>query len=78
MHTQVHTYTYVHKRKQELPIGLPVSKKFGKKILHGVIVSTDVDPKGKTLWHIKYENNDGEDLYGNECRAVACLHHTLR
>ena len=54
VHVGVHTYAY----KQELKIGLHVSKKFGHVIFHGIIVGTDVDPKGKNLWHIKYEDDD--------------------
>ena len=49
IHTYEHTYTSVYKCKQELSIGVPVAKKFGEKIFNGVIVSTDVDPEGKTL-----------------------------
>ena len=44
-----HTCTRLCNFKQELSIGVPVYKKFGAKYFHGVIVSSDVDDKGRTL-----------------------------
>ena len=73
-----HTCTRVCNFKQELSIGVPVSKKFGTRYFHGVIVSSDVDDKGRTLWHIKYDDSDEEDLSDSECTEVARNHRKLK
>ena len=82
MHTHTHTHTHAHLSvysfKQELSIGVSVYKRFGVNYYHGVIVSSDVNEKGKTLWHVKHDDSDEEDLYDDECRKVVRNHRKLR
>ena len=81
MHTQSNTQRErLHKLKaQEAKLRHHLSNNLEKRMfeINQLLVSTDVDPEGKTLWHIKYEDSDEEDLDDDECRIAVCLHHKL-
>ena len=81
MHTQSNTQRErLHKLKaQEAKLRHHLSNNLEKRMfeINQLLVSTDVDPEGKTLWHIKYEDSDEEDLDDDECRIAVCLNHKL-
>ena len=39
-------------------------------MFNGTVIDVDVDPKGKTMWRVRYEDNDEEDLYEEELRPL--------
>ena len=57
----------------ELKVGLSVAKNFGGKMYDGVITRRYTN-KGKTLWHVKYEDSDSEDVSDVECGTMVWQH----
>ena len=57
----------------ELKVGLSVAKDFGGKMYDGVITRRYTN-KGKTLWHVKYEDSDSEDVSDVECGTMVWQH----
>ena len=54
----------------DVDVGTEVKKVFGDQPFTGVVVWTDVDDDGKTLYHIMYEDGDEEDLHYSECKLI--------
>ena len=51
-----------------------LQKDFGGKIFTGTVIDVDVDKKGKTMWRVRYEDDDEEDLYEEELRPLLGIH----
>ena len=55
-----------------------MQKAFGDKIYTGTVIDIDVDKKGKTMWRVRYDDGDEEDLYEEELRPLLGVTPTLK